>query len=135
MSTLDETPDTAVAERQTGAQTVAPTSASALLFAASILGEASYTPDQELKRSLDATRAHDPEPAYAPEPAPAPVAAPVTAPVAAPVAVPKAPVAESSRPSVVPPARVESRVETAPVAEPVTKGWFARFLDKLFGRG
>ena len=46
-----------------------------------------------------------------------------------------APVAESSRPSVVPPARVESRVETAPVAEPVTKGWFARFLDKLFGRG
>lgn len=40
MSTIDETPDTAVR----GAQTVAPVQASALLFAASILGEASYTP-------------------------------------------------------------------------------------------
>ncbi len=38
-----------VAERPTGAQTVAPVQASALLFAASILGEGSYTPEQELK--------------------------------------------------------------------------------------
>jgi hypothetical protein len=118
MTTLDETP-----ERQTGAQTVAPTSASALAFAASILGEASYTPEAELKRSLDAAgRAHEEE------------AAPVEQPVAAPVAKAPAPqpVVEEQRPSVVPPARVETPV-IAP--EPVKKGFFARLIDKLLGRG
>ncbi|WP_432561426.1 hypothetical protein [Kineococcus sp. SYSU DK003] len=119
MSTLDETPDAAVQPRSTGAQTVAPVQASQLLFAASILGEASYTPEQELKGTLNATRAHEP----APQPAPvaAPAAAPVAAPQPAPVAAP--------RPSVVPPARVEEPVE------PVKKGFFARLVDKLLGRG
>lgn len=111
MTTLDETP-----ERQTGAQTVAPTSASALAFAASILGEGGYTPEAELKRSLDATgRPHE-------EPTPAPVARQSEAPK---------PVVEQPRPSVVPPAKVETPV-IAP--EPVRKGFFARLIDKLLGR-
>lgn len=113
MSTIDENPDTAVR----GAQTVAPVQASALLFAASILGEGGYTPEQELKGTLDApARGHE-------TPAPAPVAAPVPAPAPAPVPAPApAPVAA---PAPVP----------APVVEaPVRKGFFARLLDKLRGR-
>lgn len=124
MSTIDETPDTAVR----GAQTVAPVQASALLFAASILGEASYTPDQELKGTLSTpARVHEEEEvveAYVPAAAPEPV-----------VAKP-APVVEAPRSAgVVPPVRVETPVaETVPVVEPVRKGFFARLIDKLLGR-
>ena len=140
----DETPDTAVR----GAQTVAPVQASALLFAASILGEASYTPDQELKGTLHTpARVHEEE-AVAPAPvAPAPVVAqPVVAqPVVAqpvvpepvvpePVVQPPAPVVQAPRSAgVVPPAPVPA-APAAPVAEPVKKGFFARLIDKLLGR-
>jgi hypothetical protein len=104
----DETPDTAVR----GAQTVGPVQASALQFAASILGEASYTPDQELRGTLSApARVHEEV-----------VAQPV-------------PVVEAPRSAgVVPPARVEAPVAEAVVAAPVRKGFFARLLDKLLGR-
>ncbi|GAA0318418.1 hypothetical protein [Kineococcus aurantiacus] len=108
MSTLDDTP----AAR--GAQTVAPIQASALLHAASILGEASYTPEQELHGTLSATRheAETPQPVAAP----APVAEPVPAPVAEPVAEP-------------------APVEVPAPVEAPAKGFFARLLDKLLGRG
>ncbi|MCI2239607.1 hypothetical protein MO973_38585 [Paenibacillus sp. TRM 82003] len=91
-----------------GAQTVAPVQASALQFAASILGEASYTPQAELRGTLSA-------PSRVTEPV---AAAPVEEPVAA--------------------APVEEPVIAAPVEEPVAeqpKGWFGRLLAKLFGRG
>ena len=128
MSTIDETPDTAVR----GAQTVAPVQASALLFAASILGEASYTPDQELKGTLSSpARVHEEEVVEAPVPvaAPAPV---VAQPVVEPVVAKPAPVVEApGSAGVVPPVRVET---PAPVVEPVRKGFFARLVDKLLGR-
>lgn len=132
MSTIDETPDTAVR----GAQTVAPVQASALLFAASILGEASYTPDQELKGTLSSpARVHEEEVVEAPVPvaAPAPVVAqPVVEPVVEPVVAEPAPVVAAPRSAgVVPPVRVET---PAPVVEPVRKGFFARLVDKLLGR-
>jgi hypothetical protein len=129
MSTIDETPDTAVR----GAQTVAPVQASALLFAASILGEASYTPDQELKGTLSSpARVHEEEAveAHVPAAAPEPV-------VAKPVVAEPAPVVEAPRSAgVVPPVRVEapSAPVAAPVVEPVRKGFFARLIDKLLGR-
>ncbi|MEW1956540.1 hypothetical protein [Kineococcus sp. NPDC059986] len=122
-----------VAERPTGAQTVAPIQASALLFAASILGEGSYTPEQELKGTLNAgARTETPE---VPAPA-APVAQPVAQPAPQPVAEPVAQPAPRPEPqpvrAVVPPARVEP----APAPQPVErKGFFARLLDKLLGRG
>lgn len=127
MSTIDETPDTAVR----GAQTVAPVQASALLFAASILGEASYTPDQELKGTLSSpARVHEEEVVEAPEPV-----------VAKPVVAEPAPVVEAPRSAgVVPPVRVEAPPApiaapvAAPVVEPVRKGFFARLIDKLLGR-
>ena len=123
MSTIDETPDTAVR----GAQTVAPVQASALLFAASILGEASYTPDQELKGTLSSpARVHEEEVVEAPEPV-----------VAEPVVAEPAPVVEAPRSAgVVPPVRVEAPAApvAAPVVEPVRKGFFARLIDKLLGR-
>ncbi|WP_380171173.1 hypothetical protein ACFEMC_19585 [Kineococcus sp. DHX-1] len=112
-----------VAERPTGAQTVAPVQASALLFAASILGEGSYTPEQELKGTLNAAgraEAHTPapvEPVFEPvveqvvEQAPAPTPQPAPLPVAQPVA------------------------EPAPTPVPVEhKGFLARLIDKLLGR-
>ena len=116
MSSTDETPDTAVR----GAQTVAPVQASALQFAASILGEASYTPDQQLKGTLSApARTHE-EPVVE---ADVPVVAPRPEPVV-----------ETPRSTgVVPPARVEAPVREA-VAAPVRKGFFARLVDKLLGR-
>ncbi|MFD0481993.1 hypothetical protein ACFQ46_05230 [Kineococcus sp. GCM10028916] len=124
MSTIDETPDTAVR----GAQTVAPVQASALLFAASILGEASYTPDQELKGTLSSpARVHEEEVVEAPVPAAAPE----------PVVAEPAPVVEAPRSAgVVPPVRVEAPAApvAAPVVEPVRKGFFARLIDKLLGR-
>ena len=93
-----------------GAQTVAPVQASALRFAASILGEGGYTPEAQLNGTLSA-------PSRVAEPVAQPVAEPVAHPVAEPVARPAA----------------------EPVAEPVVaaerKGWFGRLLDKLLGRG
>ncbi|GAB3469336.1 hypothetical protein AB1207_07435 [Kineococcus endophyticus] len=113
-----------VAERPTGAQTVAPVQASALLFAASILGEGSYTPEQELKGTLNAAgrvEAHTPAPV---EPVVEQVVEPVVEQVVAPVPAPQ-PVAQ---PAPTP----------APAAAPAPverKGFFARLIDKLLGRG
>ncbi|WP_432533863.1 hypothetical protein [Kineococcus arenarius] len=104
-----------------GAQTVAPVQASALQFAASILGEASYTPEAQLNASLSAP-ARVSEPAAQPT---APVEQPVV-PVAVPVAEPVVPVAEP----VVP---VAEPVEQPVVEQP--RGWFGRLIAKLFGRG
>ncbi|NAZ78314.1 hypothetical protein GTQ99_23320, partial [Kineococcus sp. T13] len=59
MSTFEQAP----ADQPRGAQTVAPVQASALQFAASILGEGGYTPEAELKGTLSA-------PARVQEPAP-----------------------------------------------------------------
>ncbi|WP_432498269.1 hypothetical protein [Kineococcus gypseus] len=115
----DDTTGTADAPAR-GAQTVAPVQASALQFAASILGESSYTPEAQLGGTLSvpgrAGAQPDPRPA---QPVTQPVIEPVAPPVARPVAEPVAqPVAE-------------------PVAEPVAqrKGWFGRLLDALLRRG
>ncbi|WP_337062157.1 hypothetical protein [Kineococcus sp. G2] len=118
--TADETAEPTGAPAR-GAQTVAPVQASALQFAASILGEASYTPQAELKGTLSApSRVTEPVAQPVAEPVTAPVAEPVTAPVAAPVVEPVAqPVA-------------------APAGEPVAeqpRSWFGRLLAKLLGRG
>ncbi|WP_432541939.1 hypothetical protein [Kineococcus sp. SYSU DK002] len=126
MSTLDETSDAPVR----GAQTVAPVQASALQFAASILGEASYTPEQELHGTLTAAGRHETEP----------VAEPVAEPVVAPEPVAEVrpePVVPAPRPAPQPVAEVPAEVP-AQVSEevaPVAKGWFGRLLDKLLGRG
>ncbi|WP_432513873.1 hypothetical protein [Kineococcus sp. SYSU DK001] len=131
MSTLDETPDVPVR----GAQTVAPVQASALQFAASILGEASYTPEQELHGTLTAAGRHEPEP----------VVEPVVQPVVQPVAEPVAEVRPETRPEPVVPAPrpapqpveevVEEVSEEVTGPAPVKKGFFGRLVDKLLGRG
>ena len=134
-SDRDESVDSGVVR---GAQTVAPIQASALQFAASILGEGSYTPDAELRGTLNSPTRVQEEPVAA-VPVAEPVAAvPVAEPVApAPVAVPvptRQPVARP-RPQagVVPPVQVGAGKPAQDAAPP--KGWFGRFLDKLLGRG
>lgn len=125
-SDRDESVDSGVVR---GAQTVAPIQASALQFAASILGEGSYTPDAELRGTLNSpTRVQEEPVAAVPvaEPvAPAPVAVPV--PTRQPVARPR------PQAGVVPPVQVGAGKPAQDAAPP--KGWFGRFLDKLLGRG
>ncbi|WP_432483273.1 hypothetical protein [Kineococcus esterisolvens] len=105
-----------------GAQTVAPVQASALRFAASILGEASYTPQAELKGTLSA---------------PSRVSEPVAEPVVQPVAAPPAPAEPApAEPAPAEPAPAEPVADRA--AEPVPAergGWFGRLIAKLLGRG
>lgn len=114
-----------VAERPTGAQTVAPVQASALLFAASILGEGSYTPEQELKGTLNAAGRAEAHTAAPVEPVVEPVVEQVVEPAPAPKPVPAPqPVAQ--------PAPAEPAAAPAPVQR---KGFFARLVDKLLGRG
>jgi len=94
------------------AQTVAPVQASALQFAASILGEGGYTPTQQLNGTLSS-------PARGQETAPV-----VDAPVV------PAPVVDAA-PAVEPVRTVGSGRHAAPAP---TRGWFGRLLDKLLGR-
>ncbi|WP_432523123.1 hypothetical protein [Kineococcus sp. SYSU DK006] len=126
MSTFDEAP----ADPPRGAQTVAPVQASALQFAASILGEGGYTPEAELKGTLSA-------PARVQEPVAAPAAEPVAQPAPVPAPAP-APAAESVAAPAPRPEPVAQRVEdpvAAPVAEGPRKGFWARLVAKLTGRG
>ena len=116
MSTFDEAP----ADQPRGAQTVAPVQASALQFAASILGEGGYTPEAELKGTLSAP-ARVQEPVAQPVAQPAPV---VPAPAPAPAAE-SAPVAAQA---------LEEAVEE-PVEQAPRKGFWARLVAKLTGRG
>ncbi|WP_432507573.1 hypothetical protein [Kineococcus arenarius] len=111
-----------------GAQTVAPVQASALQFAASILGEASYTPEAQLNASLSAP-ARVSEPAAQPT---APVEQPVVEPVV-PVAEPVVPVPVAEQPVVEPVVPVAEPVEQPVVEQP--RGWFGRLIAKLLGRG
>ncbi|WP_432493698.1 hypothetical protein [Kineococcus auxinigenes] len=107
-----------------GAQTVAPVQASALQFAASILGEASYTPEAQLNAALSAPARVSEQPV-----AEQPVAEPAAPVVAQPVA--QQPVAEPVVPVVAQPV-------AEPAAQPVAeqpRGWFGRLIAKLFGRG
>ncbi|WP_432488368.1 hypothetical protein [Kineococcus sp. SYSU DK018] len=113
-----------------GAQTVAPVQASALRFAASILGEASYTPQAELKGTLSA-------PSRVSEPVVQPVVQPVAEPVVQPVAAPPAPAEPApAEPAPAEPAPADPVADRA--AEPVPAergGWFGRLVAKLLGRG
>ncbi|MEZ0165869.1 hypothetical protein AB2L27_14010 [Kineococcus sp. LSe6-4] len=115
-------PADTTAGRPSGAQTVAPVQASALLHAASILGEASYTPEQELKGTLHAAARTEAQPTA--QPTAQPVAQPVAPPAVQPVVA-------------APPARAAA-APAEPVAAPQPaerKGFLARLLDKLLGRG
>ncbi|MGI4896781.1 MAG: hypothetical protein ACRYF3_16885 [Janthinobacterium lividum] len=126
MSPKDEPTDPPVVR---GAQTVAPVEASALQFAASILGEGGYTPDAQLGATLSVpARVHETDPPGSPATGNAVTEQASTQPVPT-----RAPVAEERSPGgVVPPVPVEEPTDdTTPTQK---KGWFGRLLEALFGR-